>query len=178
MAAMPGASAGVASRIIVRRLPHVRALQSPSVHGLEGAPHRVRRRLDGGHVLAILALSMLACRFAHLELAAFARDEPQFLAAARDQLRTGHWLSANPLYGNLGLRYGPAALWFYGAIQALFGDAPRTGIVATGLAVTLSQLAFAAALTRLFDGDAAFFAALVALLASSPYEFLWSRLAW
>ncbi|HEV7502276.1 MAG TPA: hypothetical protein VGQ33_19810, partial [Vicinamibacteria bacterium] len=68
----------------------------------------------GGAVLITVALGMLAYRFAHVGLAPFARDEPQFLFAAGEQLRTGRWLSANPLYGNLGLRYGPAAFWFYG----------------------------------------------------------------
>jgi hypothetical protein len=124
------------------------------------------------------ALGMLGYRFIDVDLAPFARDEPQFLTAAREQLRTGHWLSANPLYGNLGLRYGPAAFWFYGLVQGLAGDDPRIAILAMGLTVTLAQLAFAFALTRLFDEGAVFFAALVAWMASSPYLFLWSRLAW
>ena len=132
----------------------------------------------GGAALVAIALAMLAYRFAHLDLAPFARDEPQFLAAAREQLRTGRWLAANPLYGNLGLRYGPAAFWFYGVVLSLLGDDPRTAIVAMGLVVTLSHLAFALALSRLFDEGAAFFAVLVAWMASSPYLFLWSRLAW
>ncbi len=124
------------------------------------------------------AVAMLGYRFLHLDLAPFARDEPQFLAAAREQLRTGHWLSANPLYGNLGLRYGPTAFWFYGLVQLLLGDQPRTAIVAMGLLVTLAHLVFAGALTRLFEERAVFFAALVAWMASSPYHFYWSRMAW
>jgi dolichyl-phosphate-mannose-protein mannosyltransferase len=132
----------------------------------------------GRILLVAAALAMLGYRFVHVDLAPFARDEPQFLAAAREQLRTGHWLSANPLYGNLGLRYGATAFWFYGIVQALFGDDPRVAIVAMGLTVTLAQLALAFALTRLFDQGAVFFAALVAWIASSPYPFLWSRLAW
>lgn len=62
-------------------------------------------------LMVAAAVAMLGYRFLHLDLAPFARDEPQFLAAAREQLRTGHWVSANPLYGNLGLRYGPTAFW-------------------------------------------------------------------
>jgi hypothetical protein len=132
-----------------------------------------------GRALAVAAaLGMLAYRLAQVDLAPFARDEPQFLAAAREQLRTGHWLSANPLYGNLGLRYGPAAFWFYGVVQALLGDDPRTAILAMGLTVTLAQLALVFALTRLLDESAVFLAVLVAWMASSPYQFLWSRLAW
>jgi hypothetical protein len=129
-------------------------------------------------LLVAVALGLLGYRFAHPDLVAFARDEPQFLAAAREQVRTGHWVSANPLYGNVGLRYGPTAFWFFGVVQLLFGDAPRTAIVAMGLLVTLSHLAFAGAVTRLFNGGAILFAVLVAFIASSPYEFMWSRLAW
>jgi hypothetical protein len=132
----------------------------------------------GRILLVAAALSLLAFRFLHTDLAPFARDEPQFLAAAREQLRTGHWLSANPLYGNLGLRYGATAFWFYGVVQALQGDDPRVAIVAMGLLVTLAQLAFAFAVVRMLDEGAVLFAVLVAWIASSPYQFLWSRLAW
>ena len=132
-----------------------------------------------GSLLAVVAaLALLAYRFVDVDLASFRLDEPQFLAAAREQLRTGQWLSANPLFGNMGRRYGPAAFWFYGVVQLLFGDRPAVAILAMGLTVTLAQLAFAWALTRLFDEGPLFFAALVAWIASSPYQFLWSRLAW
>src|SRR5260221_9032455 len=83
-------------------------------------------------VLVLTALGMLAYRFRHVDLAPFARDEPQFLRAAGEQLHTGHWLSANPLYGNLGLRYGPAAFWFYGVLQAVGGPEPRLATPAIG----------------------------------------------
>ena len=126
----------------------------------------------------LAALGLLGYRFAHVDLAPFARDEPQFLRAAGDQLRTGHWLSANPLYGNLGLRYGPTAFWFYGVEQALLGPDPRVAIVVMGLTVTLAHLGLAFALWRLFGGGPVFLAVLVAWVASSPYQFLWSRLAW
>src|SRR6185503_17470976 len=110
----------------------------------------------------LAALGMVGYRFAHLDLAPFARDEPQFLRASGEQLRTGHWLSANPLYGNLGLRYGPAAFWFYAVVQAVGGTDPRVAIVAMGLTVTLAQLALAFALWRVFGGGAALLAFLVA----------------
>ena len=82
---------------------------------------------------------MLGYRLVHIDNAAFARDEPQFLTAAREQLRTGHWLSASPLYGNMGLRYGPAAFWFSGAVHFLFGDDSRVASVAVGLLVTVAR---------------------------------------
>src|SRR5258708_9469594 len=75
-------------------------------------------------ILLLGALGLLSYRFWHVDLAPFARDEPQFLRAAAEQLHTGRWLSANPLYGNLGLRYGPAAFWFSGVVQAVAGADP------------------------------------------------------
>jgi hypothetical protein len=129
-------------------------------------------------VAVLAALGMFGYRFAHVDLAPFARDEPQFLHAAGEQLRTGHWLSANPLYGNLGLRYGPTAFWFYGVVQALGGEDPRVAILAMGLTLTLAHLGLAFAVWRLFGGGPVFLAVLMAWVASSPYQFLWSRLAW
>src|SRR5260221_1574959 len=124
-------------------------------------------------VLVLTALGMLAYRFWHVDLAPFARDEPQFLRAAGEQLHTGHWLSGNPLYGNLGLRYGPAAFWFYGMVQAMAGEDPRVAILAMGLTLTLAHLALALAGWRLLGGGAAGLAVLVASVASPPYQFLW-----
>lgn len=124
------------------------------------------------------ALSMLAYRFANIDLAAFNHDEPLFLEAARRQLITGQWLSASPLVGNFGLHYGPAPVWFYGIIQLLFGDAARTSILAMGTMVILGGLALALALTNLLRGGAWMFAVLLAWIAASPYHFFWSRLAW
>ena len=129
-------------------------------------------------VVLLAALGMLAYRFRHVDLAPFVRDEPQFLHAAGEQLRTGHWLSANPLYGNLGLRYGPTAFWFYGVVQAVAGTDPRAAILAMGLTLTLAHLGLAVAVWRLLDESVVFLAVLVAWVASSPYQFLWSRLAW
>src|SRR5688572_25644563 len=50
-----------------------------------------------GPVLVAAALALFAYRFANVDLASFTRDEPQFLAAAREQPRSGQWLQANPL---------------------------------------------------------------------------------
>ena len=129
-------------------------------------------------ILLLGALGLLSYRFWHVDLAPFARDEPQFLRAAAEQLHTGRWLSANPLYGNLGLRYGPAAFWFYGVVQAVAGEDPRVAILAMGLTLTLAHLALAFAVWRLLGESAVVLAVLVAWVASSPYQFLWSRLAW
>ncbi len=128
--------------------------------------------------VVLAALALLGYRFWRLDLAPFSRDEPQFLAASARQLSTGHWLSANPLYGNLGLRYGPAAFWFYGVVQGVAGEDPRVAILAMGLTVTVAQLALVLAVGRLLGGGAALLAVLIAWVASSPYEFQWSRLAW
>src|SRR6185503_9780486 len=51
-------------------------------------------------------------------------------------------------------------------------------IVAMGLTVTIAHLGLVFALWRLFGGSPVVLAVLVAWVASSPYQFLWSRLAW
>jgi hypothetical protein len=131
-----------------------------------------------GPVLVAAALALFALRFADVDLASFTRDEPQFLAAAREQPRTGNWLAANPLFGNLGRRYGPVAFWFYGAASAVLGDDPRRAILAMGAVLTAAQLALAWGLTRALGERTVFFAVLAAWIASSPYLFFWSRMAW
>lgn len=129
-------------------------------------------------LLAGAALALLAWRFARLDLAAFINDEPRFLEAAAEQVRTGRWLSASPLPGTQGVRYGPAVFWFYGIVGAIWSDHPRPAIAAMGAMASLAQIALAAALARAFAGGLRLFAALLALIASSPYQFFWSRLAW
>jgi hypothetical protein len=131
-----------------------------------------------GPLLVAAALALFAYRFADVGLASFTRDEPQFLAAAREQPRSGHWLQANPLFGNLGRRYGPVAFWFYGAVTAVLGDDPRRAILAMGAVLTAAQIGLAWGLARAIGGGAAFFAVLAAWIASSPYLFFWSRMAW
>ncbi|HET9450141.1 MAG TPA: hypothetical protein VFO83_04640, partial [Aggregicoccus sp.] len=125
-----------------------------------------------------LAVAALGYRLANLDLAPFILDEPQFLAAATEQLRTGRWLRASPLVGTQGVTYGPSVLWFYGAVHALLGPSPERSILAMCLLVTASHLALALALARLLRGGVLLAALLVGLLAASPYQFFWSRLAW
>jgi hypothetical protein len=128
--------------------------------------------------LALVALAMVFYRLANFDLVSFILDEPHFLTAARDQVLTGHWVSASPIQGTQGTTYGPTVMWFYGAVHWLFGSAPQTSILAMCLLVTLSHLALALGVTRLFREDALFLAAVLALIAASPYQFFWSRLAW
>ena len=130
--------------------------------------------------LAALGLALLALgyRFANLDLAPFILDEPQFLAAATEQLRTGTWLHASPLVGTQGVTYGPSVLWFYGAVHAVLGPAPERSILAMCALVTLSHLGLALSLARLLRGGPLLASLLVGLLAASPYQFFWSRLAW
>lgn len=139
---------------------------------------RTSLRRAAGPALVAAALALFAFRFANVELASFTRDEPQFLAAAREQPRTGEWLQANPLFGNLGRRYGPVAFWFYGAVSAVLGDDPRRAIAAMGAVLTLSQLALAWGFARAVGQGTVFFAVIAAWIASSPYLFFWSRMAW
>ena len=71
-----------------------------------------------------------ALRFARLDLAAFINDEPRILAGAADQWRTGQWLSAVPYPGSQGVRYGAATFWFFGVVSWLWGEHPRSAILA------------------------------------------------
>jgi hypothetical protein len=144
-----------------------------TLHALRSSPTALLKSLA-----ALVALAMVAYRFANFDLVSFILDEPYFLTAARDQVLTGHWVSASPIQGTQGTTYGPTVLWFYGVVHLLFGSAPQTSILAMCALLTLSHVALAVALTRLFRGDALFLAALLALVAASPYQFFWSRLAW
>src|SRR5262249_36186269 len=106
------------------------------------------------------------------------QDEPFFLQAAREQLYTGHWAKTSPIYGSQSFRYGPSVLWFYGVVQWLFGPQPQVAIAAMCAAMGLAHIALAAGLARLFGGGVLLFAVLLAFIGSSPFQFIWSRLAW
>lgn len=129
-------------------------------------------------LLVALAVALMAWRFTRLDLAAFINDEPRFLEGGHDQVRTGRWLSASPLTGTQGVRYGPTVFWFYGLVGLLGDEHPRTATAAMCAVVTLAQVALVWALARVFGGGLPAFAALLAFVASSPYQFFWSRLAW
>jgi len=137
-----------------------------------------RRWLRADHVAAALALLMLSYRFCNLDLVTLINDEPHLLAAAEQEAHGGSWVSASPISGTQGVHYGPVPTWFYGIVHLLFGASPLVSIVAMGLVVTLGQLIFLAMLTRFLRGGATMFGALVALVASSPFAFAWSRTAW
>lgn len=128
--------------------------------------------------LAAVAMAMFCYRWLHLELAAFIQDEPAFLSAAHDQLQSGRWLTESPITGTQGIAYGPSVVWLYSAIQWVFGADPVGCIRAICLLVTASQALLAFSVSRAFRGGAWMFALLAALIASSPYQYFWSRLAW
>jgi hypothetical protein len=124
----------------------------------------------------VVALSMIAYRYANLRSLSFINDEPAFLSAARDQLGAGHWVSVSPLVGKQGLHYGPTVLWFYGLVHLVFGPNPTTHIVAMLTCMTAAHVALACGIGRRFGSLVG--ATALALIASSPYQFFWSRLAW
>lgn len=154
---------------------------------MEPLPQRLRRTLaeatrSPAELLSLLclglALGLLGYRFVHFDLVPFILDEPHFLHAAGAQLQQGQWLSASPLVGTQGTRYGPSVLWFYGVTQWLLGPSPQVCVLAMCATVTVSHAALALAVGRAFRGSLLVHAALLALVASSPYQFFWSRLAW
>ncbi|MGQ0508854.1 MAG: hypothetical protein ACT4TC_26430 [Myxococcaceae bacterium] len=122
---------------------------------------------------------MLFYRLAHLDQAPFILDEPHFLDAAWSQLQSGGtWVRASPIAGTQGLTYGPTPIWFYGLVQWVFGPSPVAAIAAMSTLTCLSQLTLAAGVSRALRGGPTVFALVLALLAASPYQFFWSRLAW
>jgi hypothetical protein len=142
--------------------------------------HRSRLLLTGLRVWLPLLVGLLfaAYRFFNQDLVPFISDEPAFLRAANEQLLTGDWVSASPLIGNQGLHYGPTVLWFYGCLHKLLGPGPGGHILVMTILVTLSNVCAALAIGRFFVPKSQVAAALVAFVASSPYHFMWSRMAW
>jgi hypothetical protein len=146
--------------------------------GFDRLPKAKWKHLADG-ALAFVAVGAVVYRFWNLDLAPFILDEPAFLAAARDQLLTGHWVAASTSSpGTQGVDYGASMIWFYSIVQWLFGPSARVSIAAMCLLFTFAQIAFVLAVTRLFDGGIRLFATLLAFVMSSPYQFFWSRLAW
>lgn len=141
------------------------------------APGSTRRTRLCSHGLLGLAVVALAYRLANLDLVPFILDEPQFLAAAGEQLLSGQWVSASPLVGTQGVTYGPSVLWFYGAVQALLGPAPERSVLAMCLLMTVSHLALALALARLLRGGALLEALGERLLADAPSPIFFELLA-
>ncbi|MEO8875328.1 MAG: hypothetical protein ABI461_07065, partial [Polyangiaceae bacterium] len=137
-----------------------------------------RDRLRIAHALVAIALAMFAYRFANRELLPFINDHGFLLSAAQDQIKAGTWASQSPIFGTQGLRYGPTPAWFYRIVQTLFGASPEISILAITVTLSAAQLAFAASVTRVFRGNIATFALVAAFIASSPYQFIWSRSAW
>lgn len=119
---------------------------------------------------------MIAYRYANLGSVSFINDEPAFLTAARAQLGGGHWVSVSPLVGKQGLHYGPTVLWFYGVVHLLFGSDPATHIFAMLTCMVAAHVALAYGIARRFGSLQG--ATALAFIASSPYQFFWSRLAW
>lgn len=132
----------------------------------------------GTFALVAAAFLMIGYRFLNLGLSPFILDEPQILRGSYEQLQTGDWRSASPLLGTKGLPYGPSAFWFYGLVQRIFGLDPAVSILAMCLLLSLSHILLAGALAKAFNGGWILFATLIAWIASSPYLFFWSRLAW
>ncbi|MEO7111201.1 MAG: hypothetical protein ABI183_12250 [Polyangiaceae bacterium] len=135
-------------------------------------------RLRVDNLLVALALAMFAYRFANRDLLPFINDHGYLLSAAQNEIKHGKWAMQSPIVGTQGLRYGPTPSWFYRVVQMLFGADPQASILAITALLSISQLTFAASLTRALRENKTFFALVAAFIASSPYQFIWSRGAW
>ncbi len=129
-------------------------------------------------LLVIAALGAVGLRFADRDLVPYILDEPRFQDAATTHAEAGTWPSISPLTGNVGLAYGPGPVWFYTAVHHLVGPKPERSILAATLFASLTLLILAGALARAMRGGTVVFATLTVLLASSPFLFFWSRMAW
>jgi len=123
-------------------------------------------------------LLALATRFADRDLVSYVLDEPQLQDAAARDAATGRWASISPLRGTRGLRYGPAAMWFYTAVHRVAGPRPEAGILAAGLFLTGAMVVLAWALARRSQAPPLVFAVGLWMAAASPFAFLWARQGW
>lgn len=136
-----------------------------------------------------LGVAVFVWRFIDLDLAPFVGDEPYFLDAARGQLTSGHVLTRSTIVGTSGYYYGGAVFWFYGLVQLLAGPSVRVALGAMAATVTIAQGFFGAALARALIPSRSWrglvceegrwlLGTVLLLIASSPYQHFWSRLAW
>jgi hypothetical protein len=134
-------------------------------------------------VVTLIAVAVIGLRFMRSSDAAFLQDEPVLIATAEHQLVTGVLWDHSPLVSTSGATYGPTPLWFYGGVVALFGSRATTAILATTTAVTAAQLALVWCLARSYrrPDEVRWWAGIGLLafsIATSPWEYLWSRTAW
>lgn len=124
------------------------------------------------------AVLALGTRFLDRDLGSYVLDEPQLQDAAVRDAAAGRWASISVLRGTRGVRYGPAALWFYTAVHRLAGPRPEAGIVAAGLFLTAAIALVSQLLARRSEVPPLALAAALWLAAASPFAFLWSRQGW
>jgi hypothetical protein len=117
-------------------------------------------------------------RLVNADLWAFICDEPVFLRSSRALLRSHTFATYSPLVGTQGVHYGPTALWLSFAVHVLFGADVETHLLVMLTLVTASNAIVAFAIGRLFGDRYVIPATLGVLVASSPYHFFWSRMAW
>lgn len=137
---------------------------------------RLQAWAEGG--LVVLALGLLASRLLWLDLAIFIADEAQLLLAAYLQNARGQWADASPLVGTQGISYGPSPVWFYALAQRVVGPLPSAciGFMCAAMTVMLATVAYA--LSRCQPRSRMRLALALVVMAASPYQFIWSRMAW
>ncbi len=123
-------------------------------------------------------LLALGTRFADPDLVSYVLDEPLLQDAAARDAASGRWADISVLRGTRGVRYGPAALWFYTAVHRVAGPRPEAGILGAGLFLTLSTLVLAVVPARRSEAPPLVLGVALAIAAASPFAFLWSRQGW
>ena len=124
------------------------------------------------------AVLALGTRFLDPDLRVYILDEPQLQDAAVASARAGTWATISAVRGTQGLRYGPSALWFYGAVHRLAGPRPEVGILGAGLFLTLAIGWLVWTLARRSEAPLWTLAAGLWIAAASPFAFFWARQGW
>ena len=131
-------------------------------------------RSRGFELLSLFAVFVLSLRFFNLSGAPFILDEPKLQILIDEAFQKGE-IPLLGLLGSSGVRYGPTAAWIYSIVR-LFTDRPEVLAATLGATIVLAILLLSRWVERHFDRESGRW--FLALAASSPVLFFYSRMSW
>ncbi len=131
-------------------------------------------RSRGLEILSSFAIVALALRFFNLGGAPFILDEPKLQLLIDEAFQKGE-VPLLGLLGSSGVRYGPTAAWIYSIVR-FFTDRPEALAATLGATIVVAILLLSRWVERHFDRESACW--FLALAASSPVLFFYSRTSW
>jgi hypothetical protein len=131
-----------------------------------------------GVVLLGLSVLIFAYRFANRDLCPFIFDEPILVSESRRALSSQIWVTHSPLVGTQAIKYGPTTMWLFALIHKWLGPSVQNFTLVMTCLGTMSNAMVAFKVGRHFGSKFLIPSTLMALVASSPYLFFWSRMAW